>query len=283
MSSEKQIEILGRRYKPFRARLLGQNVLHRSVLLLALIVPSISFALSAETTPPATMEREHRAWSSLLRKYVRDGLVDYQSWKSQGVSDLNSYLATLSSICTAQERAASRAERLAFWVNAYNAFTIKLILDHYPIKSIRSIGLLPSAAFRSKFNSMPGLGKGDLSLDEIENDILRKELREPRIHFAIVCASKSCPKLRSEAYRAEAVDAQLEQAARDFIQDSSKNRYDASKRTFYASSVFKWFREDFERAKGSLAAFIGQYAQPELAAPLNRAMSALSFSNTTGL
>src|SRR5215471_7736726 len=118
--------------------------------------------------------------------------------------------------------------------------------------------------------TLPGLGKKNLSLDEIENDILRKELAEPRIHFAIVCASKSCAKLRSEAYRAEAINLQLEQAARDFIQDPSRNRYDAAKRTFYASSIFKWFREDFERAKGSLAAFIGQYTQPDVSAALNK-------------
>ncbi len=197
-------------------------------------------------------------WSSLPLKYVHDGLVDYQGLKRQGVAELNNYLATLSSVCTADERAATRDERRAFWINAYNAYTVKLILDHYPVRSIRSIGWLPQAAFKKKFIPMPGLGNGNLSLDEIENDILRKQLGEPRIHFAIVCASKSCPKLRSQAYRADALSLQLDQAARDFIQDSSKNRYDAARRTFYASSIFKWFRGDFERAKGSLAAFIGQ-------------------------
>ncbi len=241
-----------------------------SALLLTLFVPPTAFPLSGETTSCASIEREHTAWSSLLGKYVHDGSVDYEGLKRQGVTELNNYLATLSSVCAADERAANRDERLAFWINAYNAFTVKLILDHYPVQSIRSIGLLPLAAFKKKFIPMPGLGKGDLSLDDIENDILRKQLGEPRIHFAIVCASKSCPKLRSQAYRADAVNLQLDQAARDFIQDSSKNRYDAAKRTFYASSIFKWFREDFERAKGSLAAFIGQYAQPDVAAALNQ-------------
>src|SRR5262249_1053186 len=215
-------------------------------------------------------EREHSAWGSLLGKYVHDGLVDYESWKQQGTAELNNYLASLSSLCAAAERAASRDERLAFWINAYNAFTVKLILDHYPVRSIRSIGLLPSAAFKIKFIPMPHLEKKNLSLDDIENDILRKELAEPRIHFAIVCASKSCAKLRSEAYRAEAISPQLEQAAREFIQAPSKNRYDAAKRTFYASSIFKWFREDFERAKGSLAAFIAQYTQPDVSAALKQ-------------
>jgi len=241
-----------------------------SALLLALFVPSTGFPLSTETTSCASIERQHSAWSSLLRRYVHDGLVDYEGLKRQGVAELNNYLATLSSVRTADERAANRDERLAFWINAYNAFTVKLILDHYPVRSIRSIGLLPLAAFKEKFIPMPGLRKRGLSLDEIENDILRKELGEPRIHFAVVCASKSCPKLRSQAYRADGLDLQLDQAARDFIQDSSKNRYDAAKRAFYASSIFKWFRADFERAKGSLAAFIGQYSQPDVAAALKQ-------------
>ncbi len=270
MISGKQIVILGGGNSPFRIQPLGQNVVALSALLLALFVPSTGFPLSAETTSCAGIEREHSAWSSLLRRYVHDGLVDYEGWKRQGVGELNNYLATLSSVCTADERAANRDERLAFWINAYNAFTIKLILEHYPVRSIRSIGLLPLAAFKEKFIPMPGLRKGGLSLDEIENDILRKELGEPRIHFAVVCASKSCPKLRSQAYRAGGLDLQLDQAARDFIQDSSKNRYDAAKRTFYASSIFKWFRADFERAKGSLAAFIGQYSQPDVAAALKQ-------------
>ena len=265
MISGKQIVILGGGNSPFRIQPLGQNVVALSALLLALFVPSTGFPLSAETTSCAGIEREHSAWSSLLRRYVHDGLVDYEGWKRQGVGELNNYLATLSSVCTADERAANRDERLAFWINAYNAFTVKLILDHYPVRSIRSIGWLP---FKKKFIPMPGLRKEDLSLDDIENDILRKELGEPRIHFAIVCASRSCPKL--QAFRADGLASQLDQAGRDFIQDSSKNRYDAAKRTFYASSIFKWFRADFERAKGSLAAFIGQYAQPEVAAALKQ-------------
>ncbi len=269
MSSGKQMAILGAGYTPFHIGRFRQNVVHLSALLLALCVPSTGFGRSGETTSCASIEREHAAWSSLLRKYVQAGLVDYESWKTQGAAELNNYLPILSSVSAADERAASRDKLLAFWINAYNAFAVKLILDHSPVRSIRSIGLLPLAAFRTNFIPMPGLGKGELSLDDIE-DILRKELGEPRIHFAIVCASKSCPQLRSEAYRADAVERQLEQAARDFVHDTSKNRYDATKRTFYASSIFKWFRPDFERAKGSLAAFMRQYAQPDVAAALKQ-------------
>ena len=258
--------IVGGDHRPWRLGPHRRNVV-QLLGLLGFLLPSTSFALSGESSC-AGIEREHSAWASLLGKYVHDGLVDYESWKGQGMAELDTYLASLSSLCAAAERAAGRDERVAFWINAYNAFTVKLILDYYPVRSIRSIGWLPLAAFKIKFIPMPGLGKGNLSLDEIENDILRKELREPRIHFAIVCASMSCPKLRSQPYRADAVSLQLDQAARDFIQDPSKNHYDVATRTFYASSVFKWFRGDFEHAKGSLAAYISQYAQLDVAAAL---------------
>src|SRR5262249_12819150 len=152
-------------YTAFLAVSAHKNVVHLSAILLALAVSSTGFALSGEATC-ATIEREHTAWSSLLHKYVHDGLVDYEGLKQQGGAELNNYLATRSSVCAADERGASRDERLAFWINAYNAFTVKLILDHYPVRSIRSIGSLPSAAFKIKFIPMPHLEKKNLSLDD---------------------------------------------------------------------------------------------------------------------
>jgi hypothetical protein len=107
-----------------------------------------------------------------------------------------------------------------------------------------------------------------LSLDDIENDILRRELDEPRIHFAIVCASRSCPVLRDESYRASDLDRQLEEAATRFVRDPLRNRFDAATRTFHASSIFKWFRRDFERRAGSVASFLARYADEAAAAAL---------------
>ena len=107
-----------------------------------------------------------------------------------------------------------------------------------------------------------------LSLDDIEHQILRRELDEPRIHFAIVCASRSCPVLRDEAYRAQDLDAQLDDAARRFVRDRSRNWFDAATNTFHASSIFKWFRGDFERRAGSLASFLARYADDAAAAAL---------------
>jgi hypothetical protein len=152
-----------------------------------------------------------------------------------------------------------RAERIAFWINTYNAFTVKLVLDHYPIASIRTIGWLPGAAFRERFIPMPGLKGGNVSLDDIENGTLRADFREPRIHFALVCASRSCPMLRGEAYRAKDLDRQLDDQARSFLGDSTKNRFDATTNTLHLSSIFKWFRVDFETAAGSLRAYVGRY------------------------
>ena len=128
---------------------------------------------------------------------------------------------------------------------------------------------MPGAAFRERFIPLQSLRGQVLSLNDIEHEILRKELGEPRIHFAIVCASKSCPELRSEAYRAKTLDEQLTQAARSFISDPSKNRFDAAARTLRLSPIFDWFRADFERSSASLPAFVARYAEPAVATALS--------------
>lgn len=214
-------------------------------------------------------DHEHAAWDAMVVRFVRDGVVDYSGLRHSGTAALDGYLRSLESVCREQYVAWTREQQLAFFINAYNAYTIKLILEHYPVKSIRSIGFLPGSAFREQFIPLPFLRGKALSLDDIENDILRKDFREPRIHFAIVCASQSCPALRSEAYRATTLDAQLTQAARRFLSDRSKNHFDPAARTLHLSSVFKWFREDFERTSRTLPAFVARYAEPATAAALS--------------
>lgn len=207
-------------------------------------------------------DHDHAAWTALLPRYVHNGSVDYAGLKRNGQAELNGYLQSLESVCRGHFDTWTREQKLAFWINAYNAYTVKLILDNYPLSTIRSIGLLPGAAFRQDFIPLQRLhgGNDELSLNDIEHEILRKEFQEPRIHFAIVCASKSCPILRSAAYRASTVNAQLDDAARTFIRDSSRNRFDASTRTLHLSSIFDWFREDFERAAQTLPRFVARYA-----------------------
>lgn len=204
----------------------------------------------------ALFDHSHAAWTNLLGRYVRDGFVDYAGLKKDGQADLGAYLRSLESVCRGHYDTWTRERKLAYWINAYNAYTVRLILNHYPLASIRKIGLLPGAAFREDFIPLTGLRGKTLSLNDIEQEILRKDFSEPRIHFAIVCASKSCPTLRSEAYRAADLDRQLDEAARGFIRDSSKNRFDAASHKLYLSSIFKWFREDFERAD-SLRELVG--------------------------
>lgn len=210
-------------------------------------------------------DHEHRSWTEILTQYVREGSVDYRGLADHGQVALNAYLSALSAASPA-ESGWAREERLAFWINAYNAFTIRLILDHYPLPSIRAIGFLPLAAFRTKFIPL-GAAHASISLNVIENEILRKRFRDPRVHFAIVCASKSCPALRSEAYASTVLDQQLDEVTRAFLDNPSKNRWEPASRTLYLSSIFKWFRDDFEREGKTLPSFVGRYLrQPDAAA-----------------
>ncbi len=206
-----------------------------------------------------SVAQTHAQWSATLGQWVKHGGVDYAGMQRDGQPALAAYLAILSGACGPDYERWTRAERIAFWINAYNAFTIRLILDHYPIASIRKIGWLPGAAFREKFIPMEGLKGRTISLDDIENGTLRSAFREPRIHFALVCASRSCPSLRGEAYRGADLDRQLDDQARSFLHDPAKNRVDAAQKTLYLSSIFKWFRGDFESAAGSLPAYVAPY------------------------
>lgn len=227
--------------------------------------------------PQSPFDHEHRSWTAILVQYVRDGSVDYRGLADHGQPALNAYLSALSAASPA-ESGWTREQRLAFWMNAYNAFTIRLILDHYPLPSIRSIGILPLAAFRMKFIPL-GAGRTPISLNVIENGILRKQFQDARVHFAIVCASKSCPALHREGYRSSVLDQQLDAAVRAFLDDPSKNRWDPASRTLYLSSIFKWFRDDFERSGRTLPAFVGHYLRQPDAADLERGEVRVAFLN----
>jgi hypothetical protein len=208
------------------------------------------------------IDHGHSTWTAILQQRVKGGQVAYADLKRDETS-LRSYLDELSGACAADYERWSRAERLAFWINAYNAFTVQLILDYYPIASIRKIGWLPGAAFRTEFIPMPGLKGGTISLNDIEHDTLRADFHEPRIHFALVCASRSCPPLRNEAYRASDLDRQLDDQARTFLHDTRKNRFDARTNTLYLSRIFDWFGTDFEAAAGSVPAYVARYMDDE--------------------
>lgn len=194
-----------------------------------------------------------RLYAELLSTYVHDGVVDYQGLKADE-KKLDAYLDILAGI--APEKL-SPDDQFAFYVNAYNAWTIKLILTGYPgVKSIKDMGTWFASPWKKKICRIDGKM---LTLDDIEHTILRPRFKDPRIHFAVNCASKGCPKLISEPYQGHILNRQLDDAARGFINDSKKNYLDGD--TLYLSSIFKWFAEDFDH---DVFGFFSKYASGDL-------------------
>ena len=201
---------------------------------------------------------EHGEWSALLSQYVDEkGLVDYRGFL-KARTELDKYLEQLA--VNVPEEGAGRNEKLAYYINLYNAATVKLILDHYPVKSIKDI--------KNPWDrEWVQVGKSRLSLGQIEHDILRK-MKEPRIHFAINCASYSCPKLWNRAYTATGLDQQLQLATREFIRDTAHNRISGD--AVELSMIFRWYKGDFTE-DGSLLSYITPYSdiKPDPAARIS--------------
>ena len=196
---------------------------------------------------------DHSLYGELLRKYVLDGKVNYAGFQAEEAK-LNQYLDLLQSV---DLKTLSRKEQFAFYANAYNAWTIKLILTKYPdIKSIKELGFLNAGPWKKK---VVRLRAETVSLDHIEHDILRPHFKDPRVHFAINCAAKSCPPLRSEPYRADILDQQLDDSTLSFINNPKSYRLEG--KSFYVSRIFKWFSEDFNE---DVLGFYLKYATGDL-------------------
>ncbi len=206
----------------------------------------------------------HDAWAKLLQKYVKDGTVDYKGFSSDS-KVLDGYLEKLEKKDISSY---SPGQKLAFWINAYNAFTVKLILNHYPIKSIRNI--------HNPWGQRVWKAAGQtISLDQIEHKILRPEFKEPRIHFAVVCASIGCPDLQNFAFRGDKINEQLARVAREFFA-SSKHFYikkDGNSVIIYISKIFNWFGNDFGKSKEERIAFMLTYLDQSTADKIKKAKS----------
>jgi Protein of unknown function, DUF547 len=206
-------------------------------------------------------------WDDLLHRYVDDfGRVNYRRWKAESADVLKQWLETLADVDL--ETMTNVDERLALWLNAYNAIAISQVLEVYPIESIRPkvLGIPNWLAFLDFFTrSTSTIAGKKYSLNQIEHGILRQEFAEPRIHFALVCASVGCPMLRRGAYFLESVRTQMEADAKRFIRNPDKVRYDAGKKTLYLSKIFEWYGEDFVKAAGSVTAYVGGYLGPDVA------------------
>ncbi|WP_339736047.1 DUF547 domain-containing protein [uncultured Gimesia sp.] len=209
---------------------------------------------------------DHSTFDRLLKKHVdAEGMVNYAAWKASQTdrSALQNYLKHLS---RANPRAtASKQAQLAFWINAYNALTLEGIMQVYPTSSIRNH--TAKVFGYNIWNDLPlVVGGKNHSLNQIEHDILRK-MNEPRIHFAIVCASIGCPKLRNEAYTMEKTDAQLTANAIDFFQHQKHFQIKPTQNTIYLSSILDWFATDFGSTQSEQLRYIAKFS-PKSSRPL---------------
>ena len=227
---------------------------------IGLKVLSLVKKVKGESVDLATLEASktdkinHAIWTKLLQNNVTtEGKVNYKGFITQQ-AQLDNYLDLLSANPPGNNW--TDAEKMAYWINTYNAFTVKLILDNYPLKSIKDIGDgLPmiNSPWDIKFFK---IGTTAFDLNTIEHEILRKQFDDPRIHFAINCASFSCPRLRTEAFEANQLEAQLEDQASYFINNPTKNKI--SEQGTKLSNIFSWFESDFNK-KSSVKAYLKKY------------------------
>jgi Protein of unknown function, DUF547 len=226
------------RLRPFRIGIV------RVALVLALVLLPLRMAF-------AQFDHSHSAWNALVAKHVvlieggNASQVRYAGF-AQDRAALKAYLDSLSRVTSREFESWTKPQQMAFLINAYNAFTVEKILTRYPdIKSIRDFGRVIGNPFKDSFFVLLGTGS---SLDRIEHELLRAKgvYEEPRVHFAVNCASIGCPMLREEAYVAERLDAQLEAQTLRFLSDRSRNRYDPAKNVLEVSKIFDWFKEDWQ-------------------------------------
>lgn len=207
---------------------------------------------------------DHSEWSKLLKKHVDNkGMVDYKGMAAD-VKKLDAYLEEISKNPPAKNW--DKNEKMAYWINAYNAFTVKLILDHANegISSIKDIGKKPSIPFVNtpwdiKFIK---IGGQEYDLNNIEHGILRKQFSDPRFHFAIVCAAESCPRLRNEAFTANKLDKQLDDEGQYFLNNKFKN--DISEKKAKLSPLFKWYSKDWEANGKSVMEWVNKYSDTKI-------------------
>lgn len=221
-----------------------------SVLTLFIVTASIGYG-----------QINNQIWDNLLSKHVRDnGNVDYKGFINDK-AQLEKYLDQLSANPPSSND--SKDEKIAYWINVYNAFCIKLIVDNYPLESIQDLHptvKIPGVNTIWKKDFFK-IGGKDMSLHDVEHNILRERFNEPRIHFAINCASYSCPKLRNEVYKASKLNIQLQDQAIHFINNPKKNKIEQDQ--VVISKIFKWFTGDFTQ-NGDIIDYLNKYSHTKI-------------------
>ncbi len=231
----------------------GKDKMKVIILILVLIMShSMVAAISA-----SQKDVPDSIFDGVLSRHVsKDGLVNYKGLK--GDEGFMRYIEYLSN--TDPDGLPSDKDRLAFWINAYNAFVLNGVLEEYPIKSVLDVSWIPHSFFkRKKFETK----HGEITLQTLENEKLRDAFQEPRIHFAINCASMSCPKLLTESYKAEKLEKQLESQAKSFLNDKSRNYLDKKNNILYLSRIFKWYEGDFIKKGEKIESYVARYLNPD--------------------
>ncbi len=223
--------------------------------LVAASAPGFAGSAAGEAAVPSV---DHSDFDALLARYVDPVGVRWEAWNNtdEDRQALRSYIDRMAAVSPS---ALSDDARLAYWINLYNALTVDLVLGKYPVDSIKDLGGFFGSPWKK---DLVVVGGEKLTLNKIENDIIRPEFGEPRIHFALNCAAVSCPPLRAEAYVGERLDAQLEEQTHAFLGDAGRNGFD-EKGKLRLSKILDWYRDDFENG-GSLLEWVRPYV-PELA------------------
>lgn len=229
----------------------------------------------------AAYDPQHLLFTKVLSINVKDGVVNYENIK-KNASELESYLSQIKEVKKEVYDQWTPSEQMAYLINAYNAFTLKMISDFYPVESIRDIGgkvggnVFNKKSKQWRVSEYEANGKKfefkvagkAVTLDEIEHDMLRPLFKDPRVHFALVCGAVSCPFLRSEAYVSTKLSEQLDAQGKQFLADPFRNRYDDTKKVLYLSRIFDWFKGDFTKS-GKLVTFLKPFLPQAVQSKVN--------------
>ena len=227
---------------------------------------STLFFLSSNFIVTQTINDQHSLFTQILRDYVSNGLVKYKELKDD--RRLDKYIKQLEN--TDPPKIMNEKNRLAFWINAYNAYTLMFIIEEYPVESINDLhwgGLYLGSLLGTTIwdDEKIVINGSELTLNDIEHDIIRKKFNDEKIHFALVCASISCPTLRNEAYEGYKLDKQLGHQAELFFNDVTKNKFDKNTRTASLSKILSWYEDDFGENEQAILNYAAQFIDKQTA------------------